>query len=146
MRFSYEHRADFVAWLVAPPPRQGGAVGLGGAGCTPLKAARAWLFRRGRRRAAQRQASTERAERAARRRDAGDASERRRAARLLTGRELVALQLRAVGYTVREIAHLLEESPAAVIRLLTEAAHRLGVADGNVAQAVTAARQRGLIV
>jgi DNA-binding CsgD family transcriptional regulator len=64
----------------------------------------------------------------------------------LSGRELVALQLAARGYGVVQIARLLEESPVDARRLLTKAARRLGVAEGNVVQAVTTARQRGLII
>jgi DNA-binding NarL/FixJ family response regulator len=65
------------------------------------------------------------------------------AGELLTGRELVALQLVARGYTHRQVAVLLRSTPAEMTFLLEQAAGRLKAAD--VTEAVAAATRRGLL-
>ncbi|HEV2122832.1 MAG TPA: hypothetical protein VGW38_08665 [Chloroflexota bacterium] len=72
--------------------------------------------------------------------DADDAA----AADQLTGRELLALQLLACGYSVGRIAALLVAPSWQVAALLTSAAARLGARDRL--EAVAVARQRRLIL
>jgi hypothetical protein len=60
----------------------------------------------------------------------------------LNGQELLALQLAARGYTLEQIARLLDEADVdGVVALLRRAAEALGAAD-----AIAEARARGLIV
>src|SRR5688572_27367527 len=65
---------------------------------------------------------------------------------LLTGPELVVLQLYARGYTVEQLAYMVGTPTIRVRGLLAQAARRLGVLDGNAGGAVAEARRRGLII
>ena len=58
--------------------------------------------------------------------------------------QLLALQLRAHGYSDEQIGRLVEQSPRGVAVLLELAAQRLGTRD--LATAIAVARRRGLIV
>jgi hypothetical protein len=64
----------------------------------------------------------------------------------LRGDVLLALQLRACGYTDAQIASLMRQpshSPAGIATLLTQAARRLGAP--NIDRAIREAKRRGLI-